>query len=51
MGEESMTQDTIHVIIAVFDTQTGAELARQALKASRDEELIRMGGSTSSLPP
>jgi uncharacterized membrane protein len=40
-----MTQDTIHVIIAIFDTQTGAEVARQALKASRDEELIGIRAS------
>ena len=40
-----MTQDTIHVIIAIFDTQTGVEVARQALKASRDEELIGIRAS------
>ena len=40
-----MTQDTIHVIIAVFATHRGAELARQALKASRDEELVGIRAS------
>jgi uncharacterized membrane protein len=40
-----MTHDTIHVIIAVFDTDAGAEAARTALKASRDEELIGIRAS------
>ena len=29
-----------HLIVAVFGTQTGAEAARKALRASRDQELI-----------
>jgi len=40
-----MTHEAIHVIIAVFDTEAGAEAARTALKASRDEELIRIRAS------
>lgn len=40
-----MTHDAIYVVIAVFDTQTGAEAARKALKASRDEELIGIRAS------
>jgi uncharacterized membrane protein len=40
-----MTHEAIHVIIAVFDTEAGAEAARTALKASRDEELIGIRAS------
>lgn len=40
-----MTHDAIHIVIAVFDTQAGAEAARKALKASRDEELIGIRAS------
>jgi uncharacterized membrane protein len=40
-----MAHNAIHVIIAVFDTQAGAEAGRTALKASRDEELIGIRAS------
>jgi uncharacterized membrane protein len=40
-----MTHDAIHVIIAVFDTQAGAEKARTALQASRDGGLIGVRAS------
>ena len=40
-----MTHEAVHVIIAVFDTQAGAEAARTALKASREEELIGIRAS------
>ena len=35
-----------HLIVAVFGTQTGAEAARKALRASRDEKLIGISAST-----
>jgi uncharacterized membrane protein len=40
-----MTHEAVHIIIAVFDTEAGAEAARTALKASRDEELIGIRAS------
>ena len=40
-----MDQGAMHVVIAVFDTQAGAETARTALKASREEELIGIRAS------
>jgi uncharacterized membrane protein len=40
-----MTGDSVHVVIAVFDTEAGAEAARKALKASRDEDLIGIRAS------
>jgi uncharacterized membrane protein len=40
-----MTHEAVHVIIAVFDTEAGAETARTALKASRDEALIGIRAS------
>ena len=40
-----MDQGVMHVVIAVFDTQAGAETARTALKASREEELIGIRAS------
>jgi uncharacterized membrane protein len=40
-----MTGDSVHVVVAVFDTQEGAEAARKALKASRDEEMIGIRAS------
>lgn len=35
----------VYLIVAAFDTQTGAEAARKALKASRDEKLIGIRAS------
>jgi len=40
-----MTHEAVHIIIAVFHTEAGAEAARTALKASRDEELIGIRAS------
>jgi uncharacterized membrane protein len=40
-----MTGDSVHVVVAIFDTQEGAEAARKALKESRDEALIGIRAS------
>ena len=40
-----MNDKPIRLIVATFETQTGAETARKALKASRDEKLIGIRAS------